>query len=581
MEEDLELCRREAEEERAEQRAKLFLPVGEQVGGFVVNSEDETGSQLVEEIDSLCMNCKEDGVTRLLLTKIPFFREVILMSFYCEHCHFKNTEVQSAGEIQERGAKYVLKMDQLPDMERQIVKSDSAVFRIEDLDIEIPAGRGRLSNVEGILTEILRDLEGSQRHRKRTNPETSEKIDKVVQALLTLMMGRGYPYTITLDDPAGNSWIEPSPLDAGGKYNRTEYARSLQQNADLGLGNGEPPNASNRNAEETEGANPEPTSDIALAEDDGDNMDGVDIVHGKVYTMPCRCPGCAGGAEINMTMVNIPFFKQVVISAIVCATCGYRTSDVKTGGAIPEKGQRIWLDVQNATDLGRDILKSETCCLKIPVCSVEVQPGTMGGRFTTVEGLLTQIRDDLRGSIFDADDVNGLGGDSMPSNQKAAWDTFFDKIDSAIRGEINFTILMEDPLANSYIQSFTAPDSDPQIRTEDYSRTEEEEEELGLSDMRTHLNAQGDYVKELQGGSSTIMSTTQSAHDSKPDDSLLANGADASTNRTLSPLTRAIHNGDPFIANYDLEPSLVASNQLSSILQDARLCTRNISKHQS
>jgi len=53
----------------------------------------------VQEIESLCMNCEEQGVTRLLLTSIPFFREIIVMSFRCEHCGFSNNEIQSAGMI--------------------------------------------------------------------------------------------------------------------------------------------------------------------------------------------------------------------------------------------------------------------------------------------------------------------------------------------------------------------------------------------------------------------------------------------------------------------------------------------------
>ena len=40
------------------------------------------------------------GTTRMLLTVIPYFKEVILMSFKCEHCGNSNTEIQSAGEIQ-------------------------------------------------------------------------------------------------------------------------------------------------------------------------------------------------------------------------------------------------------------------------------------------------------------------------------------------------------------------------------------------------------------------------------------------------------------------------------------------------
>ncbi len=52
------------------------------------------------------MNCEENGVTRLMLTSIPFFREVIIMSFACEQCGFHNSEVQFGGSIQEQGVRY-------------------------------------------------------------------------------------------------------------------------------------------------------------------------------------------------------------------------------------------------------------------------------------------------------------------------------------------------------------------------------------------------------------------------------------------------------------------------------------------
>lgn len=112
---------------------------------------------------------------------------------------------------------------------------------------------------------------------------------------------------------------------------------------------------------------------------------------------------------------------------------------------------------------------------------MSVEPGTLGGRFTTIEGLLTQVRDDLRSSIFDVGD----GGDSMNSDTKNKWTTFFDQLTAAINGETKFKIVLEDPLASSYVQSFTAPEPDPQITVEEYERTAEEEEELGLADMKT------------------------------------------------------------------------------------------------
>lgn len=115
---------------------------------------------------------------------------------------------------------------------------------------------------------------------------------------------------------------------------------------------------------------------------------------------------------------------------------------------------------------------------------VTVQPGTLGGRFTTVEGLLTEIRDQLHGQIFDVDDASGAGGDSMAPEAKDTWTRFFSRLDAAINGDLKFVITLEDPMANSYVQDLCAPAVDPQIQTEEYTRTEEEEEELGLKDMK-------------------------------------------------------------------------------------------------
>jgi zinc finger protein len=219
------------------------------------------------------------------------------------------------------------------------------------------------------------------------------------------------------------------------------------------------------------------------------NVDDENIVENQVYSFPASCPGCTRPCTTNMKMVNIPHFKQVVIMSTACEHCGYRSNEVKTGGEVPEKGRRITLKVQTKEDLYRDILKSESAVLSCPELQLRVEPGTMGGRFTTVEGILTQIRRDLRSQAFGLEDGDAQapsdGGDSMTEDSKQAWDTFFASLTEAIEGKKAFTLILEDPLASSYVQSRTAPDPDPQIEVEDYERTEQEEEDLGLKDIKT------------------------------------------------------------------------------------------------
>jgi zinc finger protein len=48
-----------------------------------------------------------------------------------------------------------------------------------------------------------------------------------------------------------------------------------------------------------------------------------------------------------------------------------------------------------------------------------------------------------------------------------------------MNAEIPFTVVLDDPLANSYIQNPFAPDDDPQMTTEHYERTFEQNDELG------------------------------------------------------------------------------------------------------
>lgn len=393
------------------------------------------------------------------------------MSFFCPHCNFKNSEIQSAGEIQQKGSRYELRLTSMPDFARQVVKSDTCVVKFIELDIEVPSGRGQLTNIEGLLSMILEDLEVGQPARKEQTPEIYEKIEEIVARGRTMLTGQSFPFRVSMDDPAGNSWIEPDQKDGVGKWSRVEYARTPEQNEALGLGDGE-------------------DSKDAPAEDEDSSANAVgaiddDIVPNEVYSFPATCPGCTRHCVTHMKMVEIPHFKQVVIMSTVCDHCGYRSNEVKTGGEVPEKGKKITLKVNSPVDLGRDILKSESCALECPELELSVNPGTLGGRFTTVEGLLTQVRDDLHQQIFDVGDESGSGGDSLPSDAKNNWRKFFDGIDAGIKGERKFTVILTDPLASSYVQNLCSPEDDPQITSEEYERTEEEEEDLGLTDMRT------------------------------------------------------------------------------------------------
>lgn len=70
---------------------EVYRPIGECTDE--IESDDNGVTSINENIndfivfclgvESLCPNCEKNGVTKILLTKIPYFRDIILMAFEC------------------------------------------------------------------------------------------------------------------------------------------------------------------------------------------------------------------------------------------------------------------------------------------------------------------------------------------------------------------------------------------------------------------------------------------------------------------------------------------------------------------
>jgi zinc finger protein len=90
--------------------------------------EGEEKKEFEEVMDSMCMQCGGTGVTRYMIHKIPYFRELVISSFDCndEECGEHNNEVTFGGEIQMQGCAFTLEVLEQKDLDRQLIKSDSA-----------------------------------------------------------------------------------------------------------------------------------------------------------------------------------------------------------------------------------------------------------------------------------------------------------------------------------------------------------------------------------------------------------------------------------------------------------------------
>lgn len=477
-------------------------------------------------LNCYCPNCGGSAATtNLLPTKIPLFREIIVTSLNCEDCNFRNTEVSFGGAIQEKGEILTLHVASADDLNRQIIKSDSASFLIPSLEFEIPnqTQRGTISTLEGVLKRAAANLEEQQPDRLKLGDVDNFHRCRVVIRRLRLMAGDSvdysddeenksesplYPFQVILDDPAGNSFIEnphapsPDPQVQSVKYDRTP-------NQDMGLGL--QPSVQAVQDGTIDDSNPQHKNIVNAT-----HLEPIiqsDIGRQEALKFATTCPHCHRSAETDMCVTDIPHFKEVIIMSMTCEMCGYRSNEVKGSGAIPKYGTKIELRVETSDDLEREVLKSDTAGIAIPELDFELEEGGLDGLYTTVEGLLNKMRNRLeQANPFGMGDAarkqhttNDGGEFSGFSPNHARYMAFLDKLKQIANGNLfGFTVVITDPLSNSFVGpvpkdavglSFQAEKDgnnqcyqdyvDPRMQITEYERTHDQNEMLGLNDIKT------------------------------------------------------------------------------------------------
>lgn len=161
--------------------------------------------------------------------------------------------------------------------------------------------------------------------------------------------------------------------------------------------------------------------------------------------------------------------------ATLCESCGHRTNEVKSGAGIEPQGVRIEVTITGKEDFSRDLLKSETCDMEIPELELEVGPTILGGRFTTIEGIIAAMKEQLSSTFT---------GDSSDPETVNRMDTFIAQLGKVLDGQRKVTLILNDPAGNSYVQSLSDDGPDDRLKITKYDRNFEQNEELGLNDIK-------------------------------------------------------------------------------------------------
>lgn len=210
------------------------------------------------------------------------------------------------------GTVYTVRALLREDLNRQLVKSSTCTIEIPEFELTIPAGKGQLTTIEGLICDVVADLSADQPLRRIENEAAYTKIQTIIDGFREILADNEdeeveskeplvqkalekdtpmKPFTLRLDDPSGNSFIEFLGSMADPKWNMRMYHRTREQNIALGLVNPDEPEA------------PKPTSD---QEQIGGGLEGENE---EIYRFPGTCSSCGYPLDTLVKKVNIPYFK--------------------------------------------------------------------------------------------------------------------------------------------------------------------------------------------------------------------------------------------------------------------------------
>lgn len=167
--------------------------------------------------------------------------------------------------------------------------------------------------MEGIIQNVIRDLSYDQPLRRIQDEDTFSKIQTLIDKLKVIVLEEGEDeggeggavltgtanldtsmphFTVKLDDPAGNSFIEFVDSMADPKWNLRTYRRTREQNVALGL------------------VAADAAGDSGVGEhDDTTETAPTDDGNEEIYIFPGVCSSCGHPLDTMMKKVVIPYFK--------------------------------------------------------------------------------------------------------------------------------------------------------------------------------------------------------------------------------------------------------------------------------
>lgn len=136
---------------------------------------------------------------------IPHFPDLLIVSIACEACGYRHTDTIILGEGDP--VRWTVHVEESGDLAIRVVRSTTGTIRIPELGLSVEPGtacEGFVTNIEGVLARFEQAVETIL-----ANPENEDEQAAALRVQETIGAARevAFPFTVIIEDPAGNSMI--------------------------------------------------------------------------------------------------------------------------------------------------------------------------------------------------------------------------------------------------------------------------------------------------------------------------------------------------------------------------------------
>jgi zinc finger protein len=157
-----------------------------------------------------------------------------------------------------------------------------------------------------------------------------------------------------------------------------------------------------------------------------------------------NCPVCSAEFKLDWNVQELPHFGEAMLISGVCS-CGFKHSDTIL---LSQKSPcRSTLSISSIDDLDARVIRSSSGTIRIPELGVVIEPGFASESYiSNVEGVLDRIEGVVR---FATNGSRNADNSEITRNGEQ----ILDNLDQARKGQFKLTIILEDPLGISIIES--------------------------------------------------------------------------------------------------------------------------------